>query len=201
MKKILFLIFILGISLSGYAQNEFNSKFKSIPPKNKNLKIKKIIPPKADLPKTTAPKVVKKQDVPLDVPKINFVNPEGITKKAENLEIVSYKKNQNLGSFKTSSHTAKIRYRDAAYVDGDKIRVYLNDKVIDYEVVLNGDFKGFEIKLEKGVNKIDFEALNEGFLPPNTAEFQVYDDKGNIISASQWNLGIDFKATILLVKE
>lgn len=201
MKKILFLIIVFGMSLSGYAQNEFSTKFKAIPPKNKNLKVKKVIPPKADLPKITAPKVIKKQDIPLDVPKINFMNPDKITKKAENLEVVNYKKNQNLGSFKTGSLTAKVRYRDAAYVDGDKIRVYLNDKVIEYEVVLDGDFKGFEIKLEKGINKIDFEALNEGFAPPNTAEFQVYDDKGSIISASQWNLGIDFKATLILMKE
>lgn len=201
MKKILFLIIVFGMSLSGYAQNEFSTKFKAIPPKNKNLKVKKVIPPKADLPKITAPKVIKKQDIPLDVPKINFMNPDKITKKAENLEVVNYKKNQNLGSFKTGSLTAKVRYRDAASVDGDKIRVYLNDKVIEYEVVLDGDFKGFEIKLEKGINKIDFEALNEGFAPPNTAEFQVYDDKGSIISASQWNLGIDFKATLILMKE
>ncbi|TRX03330.1 hypothetical protein [Flavobacterium gawalongense] len=201
MRKILFLIVVFGMSLSGYAQNEFSSKFKAIPPKNTSPKIKKAIPPKADLPKITAPKVIKKQDVPLDVPKINFVNPDKITKKAENLEVVNYKRNQNLGNFKTGSLTAKVRYRDAAYVDGDKIRVYLNDKVIKYEVVLDGDFKGFEIKLEKGINKIDFEALNEGFAPPNTAEFEVYDDKGSIISSSQWNLGIDFKATLILMKE
>ncbi|MFV5701799.1 hypothetical protein ACM55F_07980 [Flavobacterium sp. XS2P12] len=201
MKKILFLIIVIGMSLRGYAQNEFSSKFKAIPPKNKNLKAKIVIPPKADLPKITAPKVIKKQDIPLDVPKINFVNPDKITKKAENLEVVNYKRNQNLGNFKTGSLTAKVRYRDAAYVDGDKIRVYLNDKVIEYEVVLDGDFKGFQIKLEKGINKIDFEALNEGFAPPNTAEFEVYDDKGSIISSSQWNLGIDFKATLILIKE
>jgi hypothetical protein len=201
MKRILFLIIIIGMSLSGYAQNEFSSKFKAIPPKNIKPKIKKVIPPKAELPKIAAPKVIKKLDVPLDIPKVNFVNPEKITKKAENLEVVTYKKNQDLGTFKTGSLTAKVRYRDAAYVDGDKIRVYLNDKVIAYEVVLDGDFKGFEIKLEKGINKIDFEALNEGFAPPNTAEFEVYDDKGKIISASQWNLGIDFKATLILMKE
>jgi hypothetical protein len=201
MKRILFLIIVIGMSLSGYAQNEFSSKFKAIPPKNIKPKIKKVIPPKAELPKIAAPKVIKKLDVPLDIPKVNFVNPEKITKKAENLEVVTYKKNQNLGTFKTGSLTAKVRYRDAAYVDGDRIRVYLNDKVIAYEVVLDGDFKGFEIKLEKGINKIDFEALNEGFAPPNTAEFEVYDDKGKIISASQWNLGIDFKATLILMKE
>ncbi|MFV5695728.1 hypothetical protein ACM55G_09865 [Flavobacterium sp. LB3P122] len=195
------MIIVLCMSLSGYAQNEFSSKFKAIPLKDKNLKVKKVIPPKAELPKNTSAKVIKKQDIPLDVPKINFVNSDKITKKAENSEVVNYKKNQNLGSFKTGSLTAKVRYRDAAYVDGDKIRVYLNDKVVEYEVVLDGDFKGFEIKLEKGINKIDFEALNEGFAPPNTAEFQVYDDKGSIISASHWNLGIDYKATLLLLKE
>ncbi|MFV8337849.1 hypothetical protein ACNQGL_01100 [Flavobacterium sp. LB3P21] len=201
MKRILFLMIAISISLSGYAQNEFSSKFKPVPLKNNAPKIKKETPPKADLPKKISQKVIKKQDVSLDVPKINFINPDKIIKKPENSDVVIYKRNQNLGTFKTGSLTAKVRYRDAAYVDGDKIRVYLNDKVVDYEVVLDGDFKGFEIKLEKGINKIDFEALNEGFAPPNTAEFQVFDDKGSIISASQWNLGTDFKGTLILMKD
>lgn len=201
MKRILFLMIAISMSLSGYAQNEFSSKFTPIPLKNNAPKIKKETPPKADLPKNISQKVIKKQEVSLDVPKINFINPDKIIKKPENLDVVNYKRNQNLGTFKTGSFTAKVRYRDAAYVDGDKIRVYLNDKVVDYEVVLDGDFKGFEIKLEKGINKIDFEALNEGFAPPNTAEFQVFDDKGSIISASQWNLGTDFKGTLVLMKD
>ncbi len=201
MKRILFLMIAISISLSGYAQNEFSSKFKPVPLKNNAPKIKKETPPKADLPKKISQKVIKKQDVSLDVPKINFINPDKIIKKPGNSDVVTYKRNQNLGTFKTGSLTAKVRYRDAAYVDGDKIRVYLNDKVVDYEVVLDGDFKGFEIKLEKGINKIDFEALNEGFAPPNTAEFQVFDDKGSIISASQWNLGTDFKGTLILMKD
>jgi hypothetical protein len=201
MKRILFLMIAISISLSGYAQNEFSSKFKPVPLKNNAPRIKKETPPKADLPKKISQKVIKKQDVSLDVPKINFINPDKIIKKPENSAVVTYKRNQNLGTFKTGSLTAKVRYRDAAYVDGDKIRVYLNNKVVDYEVVLDGDFKGFEIKLEKGINKIDFEALNEGFAPPNTAEFQVFDDKGSIISASQWNLGTDFKGTLILMKD
>ena len=201
MKRILFLMIAISLSISGYAQNEFSSKFKPVPLKNNAPKIKKETPPKADLPKKISQKVIKKQDVSLDVPKINFINPDKIIKKPGNSDVVTYKRNQNLGTFKTGSLTAKVRYRDAAYVDGDKIRVYLNDKVVDYEVVLDGDFKGFEIKLEKGINKIDFEALNEGFAPPNTAEFQVFDDKGSIISASQWNLGTDFKGTLILMKD
>jgi hypothetical protein len=39
----------------------------------------------------------------------------------------------------------------------------------------------------KRVNRIDFEALNEGFAAPNTAELHVY--KGRVIASSQWNIG------------
>jgi hypothetical protein len=222
MKRILFLIITIGMSLSGYAQNEFSTKFKAIPPINKSPKIKKVTPPKADIPPIKTPNVFKNPQLlnpkpsplaPISptnnfsmTPKNNFINPGDVyknklNKKEDNPEGVVYRKNQNLGDFKTGSFTAKVRYRDAAYVDGDEIRVYLNDKVIQYQVNLDNDFKGFEIVLEKGFNKIDFEALNQGSSGPNTAEFQVYDDKGGLISASQWNLGTGFKATIILVKE
>ncbi len=220
MKRILFLIVILGLSFSGHAQIESNKKFKAIPPVNKAPKIKKDIPPKVDIPPIAKPKVTKKPEAVnpnpvvegkkpdnlLMTPKNDFVNPgdlvkNKLNKKEGNPDGVVYRKNQNLGDFKTGSLTAKVRYRDAAYVDGDEIRVYLNDKVIQYQVNLDSDFKGFEIVLEKGFNKIDFEALNQGSSGPNTAEFQVYDDKGGLISASQWNLGTGFKATIILVKE
>ena len=198
MKRILFFAILLSMSLNGYAQEEFKAKFKPIPAKNS--KIKKEIPPKVISPKVTPPEVVK-------APVNDIVNPEDIFlnsnlyKKESNSSGVFYRRNQFLGSFKTKSFTSTIRYKDAAYVDGDKIRVYLNDKVIEPEVVLDGAFKGFKITLVDGVNKIDFEALNEGFASPNTAEFQVYDDKGIAISASQWNVGTGYKATIILVKE
>ena len=198
MKKIILLVILLTMSLNGYAQEEFKTKFKPIPAKNS--KIKKEIPPKVISPKVTPPEVVK-------APVNDIVNPEDIFlnsnlyKKASNSSGVFYRRNQFLGSFKTKSFTSTIRYKDAAYVDGDKIRVYLNDKIIEPEVVLDGTFKGFKITLVDGVNKIDFEALNEGFASPNTAEFQVYDDKGIAISASQWNVGTGYKATIILVKE
>lgn len=214
MKKILFFIIIIGLSFNGYAQAEFGTKFKAIPAKT-NLKVKKTIPPKPEIPKEIAPNVLKfpnpaapiKQPSNFSMtPKNDFINPgdvykDKMNKKEENPNGIFYRRNQNLGDFRTTSKTSKIRYRDAAYVDGDKIRVYLNDKVIEYEVLLEGHFKGFEITLVEGFNKIEFEALNEGMSSPNTAEFQVYDDKGKLISASQWNLGTGFKATIILVKE
>ena len=222
MKRILFLMITIGMTLTGYAQIEFNSKFKAIPPKDNAPKIKKTIPPKADIPPIKTPNVFKNPELlnPKPSPSLpttpainflfffknEFINPGDVykekwNKKEDNSQGIVYRKNQNLGNFATGSVTAKVMYRDAAYVDGDQIRVYLNDKVIQYQVNLDSDFKGFEIVLEKGFNKIDFEALNQGSSGPNTAEFKVYDDKGALISASQWNLGTGFKATIILVKE
>ena len=222
MKRILFLMITISMSLSGYAQNEFSSKFKAIPLKNTAPKIKKPIPPKADVPPVKTPNVFKNPDVlspkpnysaPITpannfsmTPKNEFINPGDVykdkwNKKEERTEGLVYRKNQDLGNFTTGSVTAKVMYRDAAYVDGDQIRVYLNDKVIQYQVNLQSNFQGFEIVLEKGFNKIEFEALNQGSSGPNTAEFKVYNDQGGLISGSQWNLGTGFKATIILVKE
>lgn len=198
MKKIVLFVILLTIFSHGYAQEEFKTKFKPIPAKNP--KIKKEIPPKVISPKVKPPELVK-------IPKEDFVNPEDIFmnsnlyKKESNSSGIFYRRNQFLGSFKTKSFTSTIRYKDAAFVDGDKIRVYLNDKIIEPEVVLDGVFQGFKITLVGGMNKIDFEALNEGFASPNTAEFQVYDDKGMAISASQWNVGTGYKATIILMKD
>jgi hypothetical protein len=37
------------------------------------------------------------------------------------------------------------------FVDGDRIRIYVNYKVVAYEALLDGDFKSLEINLEKGL--------------------------------------------------
>ena len=189
---------MVGMSLNGYAQEEFNNAFKGIPPNHP--KEEKAIPPKEISPKVTPPDIVKKKDsLPFD-PKKLFDN-QYLYKKPANTEGIFYRQNQFLGSFKTQSMTAKIRYRDAAYLDGDKVKVYVNDKVVVPEVVLDGDFKGFEIKLEKGMNRVDIEALNEGFASPNTAQFEVYDDKGVAVMNDQWNVGTGYKASIIIIKE
>jgi hypothetical protein len=197
MKRILFLIIIIGVSLQGFAQKEMNGKYKPINSKNAEIK---DIPPPTDTP----PPV---DTLPVKEPTVLKINPEelynnnSLYKKEANVKGIFYRRNEYLGGFVTNTIVSTIRYRDAAFVDGDKIRVYLNDKVIEPEVSLIGEYKGFKITLVKGINKIDFEALNEGSASPNTAEFQVYDDKGAVIEASQWNVGKGYKATIILYKE
>lgn len=197
MKRILFLIIMIGMSLQGFAQDEPKTKFKPIPPKMEDTDIiapKKIVPIKL-------PPVVTKTPDPMQINPEELFKTPYLYKKPSNSEGVFYRQNQYLGSFKTKTFTSSIRFRDAAFVDGDRIKVYLNDKVIQPEVSLSGEFQGFKINLIEGINKIDFEALNEGFASPNTAQFEVYDDKGAVISASQWNVGTGYKATIILIKE
>jgi hypothetical protein len=226
MKQILLFLFIIGIASKSYGQSEFNTKFKAIPPLNVKPKPKKeTLPPPTDLPKIVTPNVFNNPNILNTKPKPNnsfeigspenhfsmtptnkFVNPgdivkDRLNKKADNEDQIVYRRNQDLGSFKTKSLTAKVRFRDYGEVDGDEIRILLNDKTIATGITLEGQFQELEITLVDGFNKIDFEALNQGRLGPNTAEFQVYDDKGGLISASQWNLGTGFKATIIVTKE
>jgi hypothetical protein len=230
MKRLLLCIVFIAWVWHGQAQSEFSAKFKAIPvgkfpiaPK-KAAEPKKAAPLNSDIPSIKAPNVFNSPDAMANKPtpaksyqlgqsntfsmiqKNEFIRPGAevearLNKKDEDPGASVYRRNQNLGDFKTKAEKARVMYRDAEYVDGDVIRVYLNDKVIESQVTLEGSFKGFEIVLDKGFNKIDFEALNQGTSGPNTAEFRVYDDKGSLISASQWNLGTGFKATILLVKE
>lgn len=197
MKKIFLITAIACFSGQIYAQ-ELNSKFKAIPPKNAEKK--EVVPPKEAAPKENPPAPIEKP-APLQVNPDELFKDTNRYKQESNVEGIFYRRNQFLGNFNTTAVTSTIMYRDAAFVDGDKVKVYLNDKVIEPEVFLTGDFKSVKINLEKGINKIDIEALNEGFASPNTAEFKVYDDKGQVISSSEWNVGTGYKAVIVLVKE
>jgi len=112
-----------------------------------------------------------------------------------------YKTDQYLGDFKSNSKFVYLIYRDHQSVDGDLVRIYVNDDVVRSNVYLDAVFQGFKINLVKGFNKIDIEALNQGTSGPNTAEFQLHDDLGNVVTANEWNLTTGVKATIIVVKE
>ena len=112
-----------------------------------------------------------------------------------------FRKNEYFGEYKTKADHVRITYRDFGYVDGDQIKLLVNDRVMLSDITLEGEARSFDLGLEKGFNKIEYEALNEGFSVPNTAEFQVYDDQGNLITMGQWNLATGFKASIMIIRE
>lgn len=109
--------------------------------------------------------------------------------------------NMYLGDIKSNGKFVGIVCRDHEYVDGDRVRILLNDKVVEPNIFLTGSFKGINLDLQKGFNRIDFEALNQGTSGPNTAQVNVYDDEGKLIHSNMWNLSTGSKATIIIIKE
>ncbi|WP_269235231.1 hypothetical protein [Flavobacterium flavigenum] len=112
------------------------------------------------------------------------------------------KKNISLGEIKTKSAYFIVKLRDFGAIDGDLVKISSNDQVIQSQLFLESNFKQVKIMLANGFNKLDFEALNIGSLGGNTAEIQVFDDKGTLITNDYWNnLAAGFKATIIATKE
>ncbi|MDA0773993.1 MAG: hypothetical protein O2914_04975 [Bacteroidetes bacterium] len=112
-----------------------------------------------------------------------------------------FKNDQYLGDFRIGSKVVRVIFRDHEYPDGDRVQILLNDKVVVANVLLQESFKGFNIELQEGFNRIDFVALNQGESGPNTAEVQVYNEAGELQAADRWNLATGVKATYVIIKE
>ena len=106
-----------------------------------------------------------------------------------------------LGDVKTSSKFVGIVCRDHEYVDGDRVKVYANGMVVEPNILLTGSFKGINLNLDKGFNRLDFEALNQGSSGPNTAQVDVYDENGQLIYSNRWLLSTGSKASLIVVQE
>jgi len=105
-----------------------------------------------------------------------------------------------LGDVRVNANFANIRCRDHEYPDGDMVQVVVNDEIFIPRLVLNGNYKSFNIPLKEGINTVVFIALNQGESGPNTAEFLVYDDNEVLVSSKRWNLLTGVKAKILVIK-
>ena len=216
MKLKCFVVFLIGFTVNGFAQDNSSIPSTSIPKANTNTPM----PSSAGTPQYSisnpfnptrfkAPQKFEpiSMDKPMQVkPQISDLNPglqyEKKLNKPQGAETAKpYRGNQFLGDFRTKSESAKIVYRDHEYVDGDMIRVWVNGQMMIDRLELTADFQKLDLGLTKGFNKVEFEALNQGTSGPNTAEFQVYDDQGNLISANKWNLATGFKASIVIIKE
>ncbi|MBG42406.1 MAG: hypothetical protein CL530_00380 [Aequorivita sp.] len=125
--------------------------------------------------------------------------PKYFTKDKE--EKPEFGKDQYLGDFKTTAKKATFMYRDHEFVDGDMIRIYVNGEIAIPQARLEGSFRGFDLPLQDGFNKIDFEALNQGSSGPNTAQLNIYDEIGNLLASYEWNLLTGNKATAIIVKQ
>ena len=113
---------------------------------------------------------------------------------------VKIKTKLELGRLETNTTRIRIECRDHSYVDGDRVRLYLNEKVIRSNIILQGGYYMIDIDLKEGFNRIDIEALNQGTSGPNTAEFRVFDGNGNLLTSNEWNILTGYIATLIVTK-
>jgi len=133
-------------------------------------------------------------------------NPGEIFEKRWNKElekggVIRTMSDQFLGEHQVDTKFVNIICRDHEYADGDRVRIYINDVIIKQNLVLTNSYRRVQVDLAQGKNTIEIEALNQGESGPNTAEFVVYDDQGNLISSKEWNLLTGVKAIIVFNNE
>lgn len=112
-----------------------------------------------------------------------------------------YFPDQYLGDVKSEGKFIGIVCRDHEHVDGDRVKIWVNEVVVEPNLLLTGGFRGINVDLQSGFNKIEFEALNHGSAAPNTAQVDVYDDKGNLLYSNKWLLSTGSKATLIVTKD
>ena len=118
----------------------------------------------------------------------------------KNVSVRKMNTSLELGKLETDSKTIRIVCRDHSYVDGDRVKLYVNDVVIRRSITLEAGYYTVDIQLKEGFNRIDIEALNQGSSGPNTAEFKVLDQNGGLLASKEWNILTGYIATLVVMK-
>lgn len=118
----------------------------------------------------------------------------------QDVSVNKFKTSLELGRYETTTPRIRIVCRDHSYVDGDRVKLYVNEEVIRRSITLEGGYFIIDVNLKEGFNRIDIEALNQGSSGPNTAEFKVFDDNGNLLAAREWNILTGYIATMVVMK-
>jgi hypothetical protein len=111
-----------------------------------------------------------------------------------------YKEDYLLATYKCSTTIAKFALKDFGEPDGDVVRIWLNDEIVINAITLENGYREIQLNLRNGQNLLVIEALNEGMVSPNTAQFSIFNDKGEIIGNNLSGLLTNVKATIIINK-
>ena len=123
------------------------------------------------------------------------------TFKEGNSTSTKFRKDYYLGELETDSKYIIIKCRDHEYVDGDRIKLLLNNIVIHPNINLTASYYTIDIDLDEGYNNIEFVALNEGESSPNTAQLSVFDENGVNLSNNKWLITTGYKARLVVFKK
>lgn len=118
-----------------------------------------------------------------DAPAINFVND-------------SY-----LGEYRTGKEVLKMTLWDPRLEDGDRVRIWLNDEILITDMTLLNAAQGFPLILKDGFNKIEIEALNQGYSAPNTSGIVIRDDEGAVMEQKICMINAGVKSLLIVIKE
>lgn len=223
MKKIIFSCLFLCISTSLLSQIDNNNveetdAFQYQPDRSNQLE---FVPQDADAEEIKAEKVTlfgTIEDIASKFPTLSVV-PEKRKRSMSDLNerekdvlvskywngsevsIKKFKTSLELGKLETSSKSIRIICRDHSYVDGDRVKLYVNEEVIRRSITLKGGYYSVDVNLKEGFNRIDIEALNQGSSGPNTAEFKVLDENGIVIADKEWNILTGYIATLVVMRK
>lgn len=109
-----------------------------------------------------------------------------------------YNRNISWGQFVVYTESITIGARDFGAIDGDIVRIWLNGQIVVNQIYLEAAFKDISLKLNKGLNIIEVEALNYGELSPNTGQFNFFDGNKELITVQYWNLGVGYRAKLIV---
>jgi hypothetical protein len=134
--------------------------------------------------------------------KDDFWSGKGSTEEEVNVQksIATATGNQYIGQKEVLTKRITISYYDHGEIDGDRINIKHNGKTKANNVTLRSYDENLSLDLEEGVNRISFEALNQGSAGQNTASFTVYDANNNVLYTNEWKINTGFKGTLLLIK-
>ena len=224
MRIVPFLLFFVAFSFTAQAQFEASKRKINISAAPEKATKNKANTPESNSKPITPPvqfqsQLAKKNDDKFlkglpQLPKVGenktpknevFLNPaEDFTEKfnkqlkEDGIRPELFNRDINYGQFVVYTQTIKLDSRDYGVVDGDLVRIWVNGAMVTREIYLESKFKELILELNKGVNVIEIEALNYGDLSPNTGQFTFYDANKQFVTNQYWNLGIGFKARILI---
>lgn len=215
MRYKLFLLIFTVFNYSSYSQQDTSVKTLIIKSLEDNEILVNTFPVKVPLVRGLTNKLVipffnynlsnalKKPD--LDITnKTNLVTPTWDIKqtfKEGNTTSSKFRKDYYLGELETESKYIIIKCRDHEYVDGDRIKLLLNNIVIHPNINLSGTYYTIDVDLIEGYNNIEFVALNEGESSPNTAQLSVFDENGVNLSNNKWMMTTGYKARLVVFKK
>jgi hypothetical protein len=211
-----FLFFIL-FSFKGFSQFELpkktitiapvsNPKGADSPTSSKSITYPSIFDKKDKLGKSVSLLKKKPEEEKSIFEKEQFASPakeytDKMNKQVTDGKIYDYyKKDYLLATYKCSTTIAKFALKDFGEPDGDVVRIWLNDEIVINAITLENGYREIQLNLRNGQNLLVIEALNEGMVSPNTAQFSIFNDKGEIIGNNLSGLLTNVKATIIINK-